>query len=62
MNMYSMLYTLQHVRDASGKGIGATAVAHAHRNFTMPGLLEFLRPPHRGKKSASRGCCQGSDQ
>ncbi|MHB8972267.1 MAG: tetratricopeptide repeat protein [Pirellulaceae bacterium] len=42
MNMYSMIYTTLDILDAGGKGIGRTAFENAQRNFTMPGMLEYL--------------------
>ncbi len=43
MRMYHMFWTLWNVRSAKGE-IGQLAFQHAPRNFTLPGLMEVLRP------------------
>ncbi len=42
MNMYTMLSFLSTTKDASGETIGARTMVNAQRNFTVPGLLEYI--------------------
>ena len=41
MNMVIMFGPLWYVNDAAGQGAGRLAFEHAHRNFTLLGMLEF---------------------
>ena len=54
INMYLMMRALWYTRDAGGTPIGATAYKQAGRNFTLPGLLEYLIPLEIAKASVSR--------
>lgn len=53
-NMYPMFYHIGLLKDAQGTPIGPALVDRAGRNFTLPGLVEFLFPVGPGAMNSDR--------